>query len=109
MLRLRPGGVEHTRIDIFYQLLIVKKSCVKVKHMNGFFPNNPVLVFIVLLWSLFWKGLALWKAARQDQRNWFVIILVISSLGILEIIYLFRFSKKRLTLKEMRGWMRRQP
>jgi hypothetical protein len=65
------------------------------------------LLYILLLWSLFWKGLALWRASKENQRNWFIVILlffiIINTLGILEIIYLFRFAKKRLTLKELQG------
>ena len=68
---------------------------------------NPGVVFVVLIWSLFWKGLALWRSARSDQRNWFVVILIVSSLGILEIVYLFRFSKNRLTFKEMKSWIKK--
>lgn len=43
----------------------------------------------ILLWGLFWKGLALWQSAQRGQRSWFVILLVVSTFGILEIIYLF--------------------
>ena len=50
-----------------------------------------VLVFV--LWSIFWKGLALWHAARRGEYWWFVIILVVNTLGILEIIYLFLVAK----------------
>lgn len=53
----------------------------------------PWLLFLLLVWSLVWKGLALWRAARLSQRNWFVIILVLNTAGILEIAYLFVFSK----------------
>lgn len=76
--------------------------------LDNLFPvGNPVFLFLFLLWSIFWKGLALWKSARNDQRYWFLVILVVSTLGILEIVYLFRFSKKRLTLSEMKGWLKR--
>jgi len=67
---------------------------------------NTVALYLIIFWSLFWKGLALWRAAQLKQRNWFIVILVLNSitLGILEIIYLFRFSKKRLTFEEMKSW-----
>ncbi|MGZ9083416.1 MAG: DUF5652 family protein [Rhodoplanes sp.] len=48
---------------------------------------------VVALWSLFWKGLALWNAGRRGDAGWFVAILLINTLGILEIIYLFGFAK----------------
>jgi hypothetical protein len=47
-----------------------------------------VLLTILIIWELYWKGLALWRAAQRHQRVWFVIILVINSAGILPILYL---------------------
>jgi hypothetical protein len=52
----------------------------------------PLLV-LVILWSLFWKGLALWHSARRASPWWFVVILVVNTLGILEIVYLFGIAK----------------
>lgn len=76
--------------------------------LDSIFPSgNPVLIFIILFWTITLKGIALWRAAREHQRNWFIVILVISSLGILELIYLFRFSKKRLTFAEIRSWFKK--
>lgn len=67
------------------------------------FPQVPTVgFFIIFLWSIFWKGLALWRAAKQSQRNWFVALLVISSAGILDIIYLFFFANIKLTLRELK-------
>lgn len=71
--------------------------------MNESIATNTLLYFLYI-WSLFWKGVALWRAAHYKQRNWFVVILVLSTIGILELIYLFRFSKKRLTFAEMKTW-----
>lgn len=65
-------------------------------------PNFPPIAFyLIFLWSIIWKGIALWKAAKQDQRNWFIAILILNTIGILEVVYLFYFSKKRLTLNEL--------
>jgi len=67
----------------------------------------PLPLFLIFVWSLIWKGLALWRAAKNAQRNWFIALLVLNTFGILEIVYLFRFSKKRLTLDEMKSWISR--
>lgn len=59
--------------------------------------NNPRMLLIVGLlglWSLIWKGIALWKAARNGQRNWFIIMLFANTIGILEIVYIFYFSRR---------------
>lgn len=50
---------------------------------------------IAALWTLPWKGVALWRAARNGHQGWFVAILLLNTLAILEIIYIFGFSKKK--------------
>jgi hypothetical protein len=47
----------------------------------------------LLLWSLVWKGMALWHAAKRDEKPWFVILLIVNTMGILEIIYLLFVAK----------------
>ncbi len=51
------------------------------------------LILVLALWELIWKGIALWKAAKNEQKYWFVAILIINSLGILPILYIFVFQK----------------
>lgn len=53
------------------------------------------LVAVAVLWSLVWKGLGLWHSARNGEPWWFLAILLINTLGILEIVYLFGFAKLR--------------
>ena len=52
-------------------------------------PINGTILVIALVWSIFWKGLALWHAGQRGQAWWFVILLIVNTVGILEIIYLF--------------------
>ena len=59
-----------------------------------FFPIIGALIFIAAVWSVIWKGMALWRAARIGDKRWFVILLIVNTLGILEILYLYVFSKK---------------
>ena len=58
-------------------------------------PVSLALLIVLSLWSLAWKGMALWKAAQNSQRNWFIAMLIINSAGILEIIYIFYCQKKQ--------------
>ena len=58
--------------------------------------NLPVLLPLVL-WSIFWKGLALWHSGRRGEPWWFVVFLVVNTIGILEIIYLFLIVKLKLS------------
>jgi hypothetical protein len=66
-------------------------------------PNSPIFLFIEI-WSIIWKGIALWKSARFTQKNWFIVLLVLNTAGILEIVYLFRFAKERFKLAELLFW-----
>jgi hypothetical protein len=58
----------------------------------------PVVWFFFVLfvaWILIWKGIALWRAARNHHTVWFVVLLILNTLGILEIIYILCFSRKK--------------
>lgn len=57
-------------------------------------PDWAKLVFVIaIIWSLFWKGLALWHSARKKNKVWFIILLVVNSLGLLDAFYLFYVEK----------------
>jgi|GEM_PF-2287983 methionyl-tRNA synthetase len=51
-------------------------------------------IMLIALWSLVWKGIALWYAARRGEKGWFTWLLVLNTLGILEIIYIFAVAKR---------------
>lgn len=57
---------------------------------------HPAILALAVLWSLIWKGLALWRAAHLGQKYWFGIILVVNTLGILEIIYYLLVTNKKV-------------
>lgn len=54
-----------------------------------------IILIVLVLWELVWKGLALWHSAKNGQIYWFVAFLLVHTLGILEIIYLFGFRTDR--------------
>lgn len=51
----------------------------------------------LMVWSLVWKGWALWKAAKNDSKGWFIALLILNTVGILEIIYIFLVAKSSKT------------
>lgn len=62
----------------------------------GWLTSHLTLILIVLAaWSLIWKGVGLWFAARNYQKSWFVAILILNTIGILEIIYLIWFRRDK--------------
>lgn len=64
-------------------------------------PLNRELWFIGLfIWTIVWKGLALWRSAQRGQKEWFIPLLVINTLGILEILYLYVFSSPEKKTKK---------
>ncbi len=65
------------------------------------FGSFTWLITPILIWSFIWKGLALWRAARGQQLGWYIALLLINTIGILEIIYLCCFAKDKLNLKKL--------
>lgn len=69
--------------------------------MEQFLLENQWLILLIIAWVIPWKAVALWKAARNTQKWWFIAILVINSLAILPILYIFLFSKKKKAQDEI--------
>ncbi len=74
--------------------------------MNPNIGNIPFIYYFIFLWALIWKGLALWRAARGEQKFWFIAMLFFNTLGVLEIIFLLRFAKNKLTVDQIKEWFR---
>ncbi len=54
----------------------------------------PTWLFIIMItWTSIWKFVALWKAAKKDSLPWFIILAIFNTMGILEILYVYVFSK----------------
>jgi len=62
--------------------------------VTSWLSAHPVLGTALIFWSLVWKGLALWKSSELQQKYWFVAILIINTMGLLEIFYLFVIARK---------------
>lgn len=72
-------------------------------YLHGFSPlyspfglgaGFTALLILALLWTVILKGFALWHAARSGQKAWFIAILIVNTLGILEVVYLLFFCPK---------------
>ena len=63
-------------------------------NMEQFLTGNSWALFIIMLWTLPWKGLALWKAAQRNDQKWFIVLLLLNTLAILDILYIYKFSKR---------------
>lgn len=61
---------------------------------NTYIQQHWLLISLLLIWTVIWKGWALWRSARQDDKAWFIALLVLNTAGLLEIFYIFVFSKR---------------
>lgn len=62
--------------------------------------NQLFAIFLLIVaWSMAWKGVALWKSARNGSKVWFVALLIVNTFGIFEILYIFVFSRKSISKK----------
>jgi len=57
-------------------------------------PAEVTGITALIIWELAWKGLALWKAAKRNDKIWYIVLLIINTAGILEILYIFVFSRR---------------
>ncbi|HPT66220.1 MAG TPA: DUF5652 family protein [Candidatus Woesebacteria bacterium] len=57
------------------------------------FLSQPQFYLPLLIWTLVWKGLALWKSANKRQLIWFILLLNVNTIGIFEIIYIFFLNR----------------
>lgn len=62
--------------------------------IDAFIQNNAVFMILISLWVLPWKGWALWLAARRREKWWFIALLVLNTIAILEIVYIFAIAKR---------------
>ena len=47
-----------------------------------------LVILLISLWDLIWKGIALYLSGERQQKVWFIFLLIVNSMGILPIIYL---------------------
>jgi len=63
--------------------------------MEIFLQNNMWVLIVVMIWVLPWKAYALWTSARRNQKVWFILFVILNTLAILEIFYIFYIAKKK--------------
>lgn len=57
---------------------------------------GPIFI-AVAMFDIILKAYALWHAARNSQKYWFIALVALNTLGILPIIYLLFFKPKQGT------------
>jgi len=54
--------------------------------------STTIIITVISLWELVWKGIAMWYSAGEKQKVWFVCVLIFNTVGILPIIYLLIYK-----------------
>jgi hypothetical protein len=67
-----------------------------MEQLIEFIKANALLIVVITIWDIIWRGMALWNSAKRNESVWFVALLIINSLGILPIIYLLIKRKAEL-------------
>lgn len=62
--------------------------------MEKFGAYVNILAVVLALWTIPWKVYAVWTAARNDQKKWFLALIILNTMSILEIYYIFKIAKK---------------
>ena len=71
-------------------------------NLEQLLTNSPWIIVLLALWTIPWKGIALWKASKNGSVLWFIALLILNTLGILDIIYIFTFGRQKDTLSEVK-------
>ena len=50
-------------------------------------------ISFIVLWSLYWKARSLWISALHRDKVWFVLLFILSTAGILDIMYIYVLAK----------------
>ncbi len=53
-----------------------------------------IIIAILVVWTIIWKIYSLWLAAKHNHKRWFVAIMILNTIGILEIFYIIKIAKK---------------
>ena len=53
------------------------------------------IIFPIMILDVILKGVALWRAGRNNQRNWFIALLIFNTVGILPLVYLSFFQNNK--------------
>ncbi len=61
------------------------------------FGSLGIPFWFALVWSMVWKGIALWKAGRNGHLGWYIAMFIVNTAGILEIVYVFAFGRRKAT------------
>lgn len=57
--------------------------------------NLMLSLILAAVWTIPWKGVALWKSAKRGEKIWFIVLLLVNTMAILDIVYIFIVARRR--------------
>jgi hypothetical protein len=60
--------------------------------LSNLSPLEVVVILTLAFWTIVWKGIALWISARENNKLWFIFLLMMNTFGILEIMFIYIIS-----------------
>ncbi|MFF1875468.1 DUF5652 family protein [Kitasatospora herbaricolor] len=77
-------------------MMLHSKSTEHIHHHDHLpSPGARAASAAAVVWTLAWKGASLWRAAKNDSKPWFAVLLVSNTLGVLDAVYLFGIDRAR--------------
>ena len=52
-------------------------------------------LLLIVVWTVVWKCYSIWIAAKNEDKKWFIALVVFNTFGILDMIYIFAIAKKK--------------
>lgn len=68
--------------------------CAQIKELFIEYPWLRVAIILLVLFDGSMKLIAMWKAARNSETGWFIVLAILNTIGILPIFYLVMHNKK---------------
>ncbi|MEX2029205.1 MAG: DUF5652 family protein [Candidatus Paceibacterota bacterium] len=62
-----------------------------------FSPFINILFVVITIWTIIWKAYAVWLAVKHSHKKWFLALIILNTVGLLEIFYVFKIAKKSWT------------
>lgn len=53
-----------------------------------------IIVIILAIWTILWKAYSVWNAVKHNHKKWFIALLILNTIGILDMFYVFKVLKK---------------
>ena len=73
---------------------------VKVQNIGNWILANQWALMPIFVWDVTWRLLAMWRAVKENQKIWFVLFMIVNSVGLLPIIYLVFVAKEKFWVKK---------